>query len=124
MANIVGGMLFIQVILGGSATLLSFPIGYHIVWGVVTFIVLLVTTGLIFREFGRRSSLFIVSILTIVDFIIQGALGFLAFSSDVVVLIHLTNAFVLAVFISNLIAIADRGVPAKAVVDKTVPKAT
>jgi len=105
MANVVGGMLFVQVILGGSSVLLNFPIGYHIVWGIITFVVLLITTALIFRTYGRKSSIFIVSILTIVDFIIQGVLGLLAFSSDVVVVVHLTNAFVLAVFISNVIAI-------------------
>ena len=113
LANIVGGMLFVQVILGGSAVLLNFPISYHIVWGVATFAVLIVTAVLFARSYGSKATVFRISLATIVDFIIQGALGFLAFNSDTVVVVHLTNAFVLAVLATNMIAIADRPVVAQ-----------
>ena len=39
-ANLVGMMLFIQVILGGGAVLLQWPVIYHIIWGGITFGVL------------------------------------------------------------------------------------
>ena len=42
--NLVGLMLFVQVILGGSALLLGVPIFYHLVWGAATFIMLVVAT--------------------------------------------------------------------------------
>jgi hypothetical protein len=106
-------MLFVQVILGGSAVLLSFPISYHIVWGVATFAVLIVTAVLFARSYGSKAPVFRISLAAIVDFTIQGALGFLAFNSDTVVVVHLANAFILAILATNMIAIADRPIVAQ-----------
>ena len=100
-------MIFVQVILGGSAVLLGLSIAYHIVWGLLTFIVLLVTAGLAVRTYGRKSTLFKVAIAAVADFIIQILLGFSAFDSNVLVVVHLTNAFVLAVLVTYLISFAD-----------------
>src|SRR6267143_6296703 len=100
-------MIFVQVILGGSAVLLGLSIGYHIVWGLLTFIVLLVTAGLAVRTYGRKSTLFKAAIAAVADFIIQILLGFSAFDSNVLVVVHLTNAFVLAVLVTYLISFAD-----------------
>jgi hypothetical protein len=108
LANVVGGMILVQVILGGSALLLGFPIGVHIVWGVITFAVLIAATALIARSYGSKSNVFRLCIAAIADFVLQGALGFIAFGSDTVVVIHLTNAFILAIIVSNLIVQADR----------------
>lgn len=108
LANIVGPMLLVQVILGGSATLLSFPILIHIIWGTLTFAVLIAATVIAARSFGRSSSVFKVGIAAILDFILQGTLGFVAFGSDTVVVIHLTNAFILGALVTYLIAFADR----------------
>jgi len=110
LANLVGFMLFVQVILGGSAVLLSLDIVYHIVWGVATFAVLIATTVLVARSDGSKSGIFRVSIAAISDFILQGALGFTAMglNSDAIVVVHLTNAFVLAVLATYLTSMADR----------------
>jgi heme A synthase len=107
-ANAVGGMLFIQVILGGLSVLLNVPVTYHIIWGVVTFVVLVVATVFAARDYGRMSGMFKIGLAAIADYIIQGILGFFALSSDAVVVIHLTNAFVLAVLATYLISNADR----------------
>jgi heme A synthase len=112
-ANLVGMMIFVQVILGGSAVLLGLDIVYHIVWGTLTFIVLLVTAGLAVRAYGSRSTLFRVAIAAVADFIIQILLGFSAFDSDVLVVVHLTNAFVLAVLVTYLISFADNAEKAR-----------
>jgi hypothetical protein len=100
-------MLFVQVILGGSAVVLGLPIIYHLVWGTVTFIVFVVTTVLARRDFGVSSTLFKVAFASIVDFIAQGILGLFALGSDVAVVVHLTNAFLLAVIVTYLIGFAD-----------------
>jgi heme A synthase len=100
-------MIFVQVILGGSAVLLGLDIVYHIVWGTLTFVVLLVTAGLAIRTYSRKSTLFKVTIAAVADFIIQIFLGFSAFDSNVLVVVHLTNAFVLAVLVTYLISFAD-----------------
>ncbi len=102
-------MLFVQVILGGSATLLNFTVDWHIYWGVVTFVVLVVATAYGARELGSKSTLFRTGIAAIVDYLIQAGLGLTALftSDDTVVLVHLTNAFVLAVLVTYLIMFAD-----------------
>ena len=101
-------MLFVQVILGGSAVVFpSFPIIYHLVWGTLTFIVLIVATVLAMRDYGSASTLFKVAIASIVDFVVQGILGLIALGSDVFVVVHLTNAFLLAVIVTYLISFAD-----------------
>ena len=107
LANIVGMMLFVQVILGGSALLYGIPVLYHLVWGVLTFILLIATTGIAVREYGRRSNLFKVGIVSVVIFFIQGLLGLAAFGSNLAILVHLTNAFVLAVLVTYFISFAD-----------------
>jgi heme A synthase len=109
LANLVGFMLFVQVVLGGGVTLLSFPALYHIVWGVITFAVLIIATVYAARELGSKSALFRVGIASIADYAIQAALGFSALfsSNDYVVVVHLTNAFLLGVLVTYLISFAD-----------------
>ena len=100
-------MLFVQVILGGSAVVLGLPIIYHLVWGTLTFIVLIATTVLARIDFGVSSTLFKVAVASIVDFVVQGILGLFSFGSDIAVVVHLTNAFLLAVIVTYLISFAD-----------------
>lgn len=106
-ANLVGMMLFVQVILGGLATVLSYPVIYHLIWGVLTFAVLVIATVLATRTYGSKSTLFKVGIAAIADFVLQGILGLIALGSDPAIVIHLTNAFVLAVFVTYFISFAD-----------------
>ena len=106
-ANIIGVMLSVQVILGGSAVVLGLPIIYHLVWGTLTFVVLIATTVLARMDFGTSSTLFKVAFASIVDFVVQGILGLFSFGSDVAVVVHLTNAFLLAVIVTYLISFAD-----------------
>jgi len=100
-------MLFVQVILGGSAVVLGLDIRYHLVWGTLTFIVLVATTVLARKDFGTSSTLFKVALASIADFVVQGILGLFALGSDVAVVVHLTNAFLLAVIVTYLISFAD-----------------
>jgi len=102
-------MLFVQVILGGSATILGYPpiIPYHVVWGTLTLIVLIFTTVLARRDLGTTSTLFKVALAAIVDFVLQVVLGVFSFGSGVAIVIHLTNAFALAVIVTYLISFAD-----------------
>lgn len=111
-SNVVGFMLLVQVILGGIATLISRDYeSVHIYWGVATFAVLIVATVYSVKALGTKSTLFRIGIAAIVDFIVQAALGlgilFNNYDSTTVV-IHLTNAFILGIFVTNLISIADR----------------
>jgi len=108
-ANLVGMMLFVQVILGGSTTVLGFPVIYHLIWGVLSFAVLIVATVLAAREYGSKSTLFKVGIAATVDFVVQGVLGLSALSlgSGTLVVVHLTNGFLVAVFVTYLISFAD-----------------
>lgn len=48
-------------------------------------------------------------------FVLQGILGFVAFSSDTVVVVHLANAFVLGILVTYFIIFADNA-------DKAVAK--
>src|SRR5437879_11765380 len=98
-ANLVGMMLFVQVILGGSATVLGLPVIYHLIFGILSFAVLIVATVLAAREYGSKSTLFKVGIASIVDFVVEGVLGLgaLALGSDTVVVVHPTYGFLLAV---------------------------
>jgi hypothetical protein len=100
-------MLFVQVILGGSSVVLGLDIRYHLVWGTLTFIVLVATTVLARKDFGTGSTLFKVAVASIVDFVAQGILGLFALGSDIAVVVHLTNAFLLAVIVTYLISFAD-----------------
>jgi heme A synthase len=100
-------MLFVQVILGGLATVLQYDVIYHIIWGVLTFAVLITATVLAVRSYGSKSNLFRVGIAAIVDFVVQGVLGLIALGSDPAVVVHLTNAFLLAVFVTYFISFAD-----------------
>lgn len=121
-SNLVGFMLFVQVILGGSATLLNFTVDYHIYWGVATFAVLIVATLYAVKALGTKSTLFRTGVAAIVDYVIQAGLGFtaLATSNDAIVLVHLTNAFVLAVLVTYLISFADSADKAAALSSSTV----
>ena len=107
LANIVGPMLFVQVILGGSSVLLGLDIIYHLVWGLLAFVGLVATTLLGARDFGRGSNMVKVGIAAILVFVLQGALGFVAFGSDVVVVVHLANAFILGILVTYFIIFAD-----------------
>ena len=101
-------MLFVQVILGGSYIFLgSPPIIAHLVWGTLTFIVLIIATVFSARTFGTGSNLVKVGLVAIVDFVIQGLLGLFSFQGGLSVVVHLTNAFVLAILVTYLISFAD-----------------
>src|SRR2546427_3135076 len=106
-ANLVGMMLFVQVILGGGSFVLGWDVRYHLVWGTLTFIVLIITAVLARRDFGTTSTLFKVGLVSILDFVVQGILGLFSFGSGVAILVHLTNAFLLAVIVTYLISFAD-----------------
>src|SRR5438128_4537394 len=99
-------MLFVQVILGGSAVFGYIDVRYHLVWGVVTFGVLIVATAYAASELGSKSTLFRTGMAAIADYVLQIILGFIALgtNSGVVVVIHLTNAFVLGVLVTILSA--------------------
>ena len=113
-ANLVGTMLFVQVILGGLATVLQYNVIYHIIWGVLTFAVLIIATVLAVRSYGSKSNLFRVGIAAILDFVVQGVLGLFALGSDPAIVVHLTNAFLLAVFVTYFISFADSAEKASA----------
>src|SRR2546427_10114687 len=101
-------MLFVQVILGGSAPLLGVPIIYLLVWGAATFIVLIVATFYAASELGSKSTLFRTGVAAIVDYIIQIILGDVALGlNGYVVVVHLTHAFVLGVLVTYLISYTD-----------------
>ena len=106
-SNVVGMMLFVQVVLGGSAVLLDMPVIYHLIWGLLAFIVLIIAAVFASRTYGTGSTLFKVSLAAIVDFVIQGLLGLFSFNLGVPLVIHLTNAFVLAILVTYLISFAD-----------------
>ena len=108
-ANLVGLMLFVQVILGGSAVFGYIDVNYHLVWGVVTFGVLVIATVYAMIELGSKSTLFRTGIAAIADYVVQIILGFIALgtNSGAVIVVHLTNAFVLGVLVTYLISFAD-----------------
>ena len=68
---------------------------------------LIATTILARRDFGVNSTLLKVALASIVDFVIQGILGLFSFQSGVAIVVHLTNAFLLAVIVTYLISFAD-----------------
>src|SRR6266851_6702310 len=115
-ANLVGMMLFVQVILGGLATVLGYPVIYHIIWGGLTFAVLIIATVYAVMELGSKSTLFRTGIAAIADYVVQIVLGFIALgtNSGVVIVVHLTNAFVLGVLVTYLINFADSAEKASA----------
>src|SRR2546429_4654465 len=102
-------MLFVQVILGGSAVFGYIDVQYHIVWGVVIFGVLIIATVYAARQLGSKSTLFRTGIAAIADYVVQIILGFIALGTNggVVIIVHLTNAFVLGVLVTYLISFAD-----------------
>jgi hypothetical protein len=108
-ANVVGLMLFVQVILGSSAVFGYIDVSYHLVWGVVTFGVLIIATVYAAMELGSKSTLFRTGIAAIADYVVQIILGFIALgtNSGVVIVVHLTNAFVLGVLVTYPISFAD-----------------
>ncbi len=115
-ANLVGMMLFVQVVLGGLATVLGYPVIYHIIWGGLTFVVLIIATVYAVRELGSKSTLFRTGIVANADYVVQIILGFVALglNNDAVVVVHLTNAFVLGVLVTYLISFADSAEKASA----------
>lgn len=122
-ANLVGLMLFVQVILGGSAIFGFVDVIYHLVWGVFTFGILIMATVYAATELGSKSPLFRTGIAAIVDYVIQIILGFIALgtNSGAVIVVHLTNAFVLGVLVTYLISFADRGEKASASMHPPTP---
>jgi hypothetical protein len=108
-ANLVGFMLFVQVILGGSAVFGFVDVIYHIIWGALTFVVLIIETVFAARKMGSKSTLFRTGVAAIADYVVQIILGFVALglNNDAVVVVHLTNAFVLGVLVTYLISFAD-----------------
>lgn len=123
-SNLVGFTLFVQVILGGLATVYSHDYeNVHIVWGIISFVVLIVATVFAVRSFGKKSALFRVGVAAIVDFVIQIALGIgiLASYNAITVVVHLTNAFVLGVLVTYLISFADAADKATLTVATTKP---
>ena len=90
---------------------MGWDVNYHIAWGTIAFIALIVATVLAFRTYGRQSNMFKVGIAAIADYILQVILGFVALNismnSGLTVVIHLTNAFVLGVFTTYFISFAD-----------------
>src|SRR5690349_11349127 len=110
-------MLFVQVILGGSAVFGLADVRYHLVWGIATFGVLIVATVYAARELGSKSTLFRTGIAAIVDYVVQIVLGVTALATNndpIVVVVHLTNAFVLGVLVTYLISFADSAEKASA----------
>jgi hypothetical protein len=71
--------------------------------------VLIVATAYAASELGSKSTLFRTGIAAIADYVVQIILGFIALgtNSGVVVLVRLTNAFVLGVLVTYLISFAD-----------------
>jgi heme A synthase len=108
-ANLVGFMLFVQVILGGSAVFGFVDVIYPIIWGALTFVVLIKATVFAARKMGSKSTLFRTGVAAIADYVVQIILGFVALglNNDAIVVVHLTNAFVLGVLVTYLISFAD-----------------
>ena len=108
-ASLVGFMLFVQVILGGSAVFGFVDVIYHIIWGALTFVVLIIATVYAAKQLGSKSTLFRTGIAATADYVVQIILGFVALglNNDAVVVVHLTNAFVLGVVVTYLISFAD-----------------
>src|SRR5207245_11271533 len=102
-------MLFVQAVLGGTAVLGYINVQYHLGWGVVTFGVLIIATVYAAMELGSKSTLFRTGIAAIADYVVQIILGFIALgtNSGIVIVIHLTNAFVLGVLVTYLISFDD-----------------
>ena len=100
-------MIFIQVVLGGSATILGLNVLYHLIWGTLTFVMLVVTMVLAMKDFGTGSNLVKVAVAAVIDYVVQGILGLLSFGAGVALVVHLTNGFLLAVIITYLISFAD-----------------
>jgi len=82
----------------------------------LTFVALIIATVYAVRELGSKSTLFRTGIVAIADYVIQIILGFVALglNNDAVVVVHLTNAFVLGVLITYLISFADSAEKASA----------
>lgn len=124
LSNLVGFMLFVQVILGGIATLIDTNYRFvHVIWGVLSLAVLIVATIFGFRELGSKSTLFRVGIVAIVDFLVQGGIGIGAILNNydpTTVVVHLTNAFVLTVLVTYLISFADSADKAAALTTSAV----
>lgn len=111
LANGLAGMLIIQVILGGASVIFNDSKTPHVVWGVISFVVLLALVFLIVREFGTKSAPFRISLAALVDFIVQGILGFISFSSNYALIVHLTNAFILMAIVTMMISVLVRTPP-------------
>lgn len=52
--------------------------------------------------------MFKVGVAAAIDFALQGALGFIAFGSDTVLVVQLANAFIVGTLVTYFIVFADR----------------
>lgn len=68
LSNILAGMLIIQVILGLSGSLLGFAAIPHLVWGGISYVVLLALVFVITKEFGEKSILLPLSLVAFADY--------------------------------------------------------
>lgn len=108
---VVATMLLIQIALGAAAAFLNLPIISHLAWGVLSFAALLALVFLIRKQFSTQSKPFRYSIIAVVDFIIQGILGFVSLNSSVASIVHLANAIILMVLVIMLIRTIARTPP-------------
>ncbi|MHB1868077.1 MAG: hypothetical protein ACYCPP_03935 [Nitrososphaerales archaeon] len=119
---VVATMLLIQVALGGAAVFLNLPVISHLAWGVLSFVALLALVYLIVKQFGTKSKPFRYSIIAVVDFIIQGILGFISLNSNIATMVHLANAIILMIMVVILIrTIARTPPPVKKVIAAATP---
>ncbi|MHB2035414.1 MAG: hypothetical protein ACYCPW_01540 [Nitrososphaerales archaeon] len=122
LSMVVATMLLIQVALGGAAVFLNLPVISHLAWGVLSFVALLALVYLIVKQFGTKSKPFRYSIIAVVDFIIQGILGFISLNSNIATMVHLANAIILMIMVVILIrTIARTPPPVKTVIAAATP---
>ena len=122
LSMVVATMLLIQIILGGAAAVFNFPVVSHLAWGVLSFVALLALVYLIVKQFGTKSKPFRYSLIAVIDFIIQGIIGFVSFNSGIALVVHLANAIVLLIIFVMLIrTVARMPPPVKDVIRAAAP---
>ncbi|HVB12701.1 MAG TPA: hypothetical protein VNE86_06175 [Nitrososphaerales archaeon] len=122
LSMVVATMLLIQIALGAATVFLNLPVISHLALGVLSFVALLALVYLVVKQFGTKSKPFRYSIIAVVDFIIQGILGFVSLNSSVALIVHLANAIILMVIVVMLIrTIARTPPPVKKVIAAATP---
>src|SRR3989442_3584318 len=98
-------MLFVQVILGGSAVFGFIDVLYHIIWGALTFVVLIFATVFASSELGSKSTLFTTGIASIAVYVVQIILGLITLgpNSRQGIMVHLPYPIMIAVIVEYLI---------------------